>query len=999
MWIDPASKPKFRTEHLQSVPRVSPRLSVLEIRTKHQLIHQYVVTAYDGRVFSRETASYRPRRRRRGLTSIAIGIAALYIIVTWGSTVWTDYLWFDQQGFSGVWSVLFLVPVGLVVAFSLVAFFVLWVNLVVAGRISPLALSEDEQPDELAIRYRGFVEDRLGRLRLLGAAGLGLTLGLGAGAWRDDVLRFFAAETFGTVDPIFKNDVGFYVFRLPIIADLVGWLTGLLVVTLLAVAAVHYLNVGLRLRGRRIVSSRGVKTHLSILLALLALVRAAAYRIDGYQLLTSTEGTVFGAGYTDFHVRLPAFNLLALISIVAAVLFLANIGRLGWTLVSVTAGGWLVVGLIVGVLIPTIFQQLRVTPNAQTLEQPFIKSNIEFTRSAYGLDEVQVVSFAASPDLKPEDVEANRETLDALRLWDTGTLSNTFNNLQSLFNFSKVDKVDVDRYLVDGVPQQVMVGLRELRHENVPETWVNQYLNYTHGFGAVVSSGNRIGDEGRPEFILSGVPPKTTVDEFALTEPRVYFGEAFDPDVPVLAKTGDTPQEIDYNVEGRSEQHRYAGAGGVPFASPLRRLAFALRFRDLNMILNNSVRPDTVILMQRNIASRLNELAPFLEIDGNPYPVIIDGGIVWIADLYTVSRNYPYSRPLSGAEDDRLPRAGTVLPGINYIRNSVKATIDAYDGTVRLYVMDPADPLIRSYRRLYPELFLDRAEMPSGLEAHLRFPEDLFVIQTEMYREYHVIDPVQFYQRTDAWGIPEDPSTPGRRGSGLLRGDGQTDPATGRQTVSDKMQPYYMQMAMPLPQEEGRQSFVILQPFTPRSGRNMTSFLVADSTPGTYGRIIDFRIPAGRQVDGTGQVRNRIDNDDEISAQRTLWDQQGSQVIFGDMLVVPVADSVLYVQPVFLAAEGGSLPEFRRAIVVLGDQVVFEPSIGQALDKLFGTDGDGQEPPPPDPGQDTASLLKAAEAAFAQAQLALTDGNLAEYQRLIDEARRLVQQALGQLAV
>jgi uncharacterized protein len=955
-------------------------------------------------MFTRVPDGYRPTERRRGLILIAAVIGAIYLIFTAMSTVWTDYLWFDSVGFTEVWWLRWLVSIGLGVAGGLFTFLLVWGNLVLVDRMSPryetLQLGGDE---EVVIRFREWVEPRLRWVRLGIAAAFAVLLGIGVASWRDQVLLFANGGSFGSVDPQFGIDIGFYVFRLPVWSLLLSWVFNLLILTLLLVVAMHYLNGGIQVeRGSFPTMRRPVKAHISVLLALLALTRAIMYRVDALELVYAPSG-YFGAGYADINARLPAFALLALVAVLGAILFIVNIWRDGWTLAVVSVVGWLFVSIGAAFVYPAVIQRFTVQPNELARERPYIVRNIEATRAAFDLDDIEVREFPATTELTARDIEDSRLTIDNLRLWDPEVINRTYSQLQEIRQYYRVDRVDTDRYTPPGgVPTQALVAVRELDEPNIPaQDWQNQRLAYTHGLGAVLSPANAVLSNGQPDFLLRDVPPVTSLEFLQVEQPRIYFGETYDPNRPVIVRTGSGGgQEIDFPTGGESggaTLNQYDGAAGVELSSIFRRLAFALRYRDLNILISSQLRPDSRVLMERNILERVDRIAPFLAADSDPYPVVLDGRILWVLDMYTISDHYPYSQPIGTRNftSGRLSRASQLpLGGFNYIRNSVKATVDAYDGAVRLYIVDEADPVVQAWRSVYPAIFLDMASMPERLEQHLRYPQDLFIVQSELYLDYHMVDATQFFQRSDAWAIPADPSTVRR--SELLRGDRRSATDPTRVDYLRSFLPSYLLFSLP---GEDSLTYGLMQPFNPEDKPNMSAFLLADSTPGRYGRLVDLRMPRGSLVDGTGQVGNRIDQDEEISQQFTLWRGQGSNVLLGAMLVVPINDSIMYVQPVYLEAEAGGIPEFRRVIVVYGDQVEWDDTLDAVLEKVFGeADLPGPESPddlPPEPPSGTSieELLEQASAAFEEARAALRRGDLATYQEKVEEAERLVEEA------
>ncbi len=583
--------------------------------------------------------------RRRPLTLILIVVVAIYLILTALGTLWTDFLWFDSIGFEGVWQrrwglSLLLGAIGIGVAFL-----VFWVSLQLVDRTSPrwapFDLTEEE---ELIERFREWVEPRVRQVRFWLTGGLALLLGLSVASWRDEVFLFMNAQEFGTPDPIFGLDIGFYRFRLPLLDTIVDWVFNLLLLATVVVIIAHYFNGGVRLSGRRLVTTRPAKTHISIMFALIALTRAVVYRLDMYELLFSDRvAQFFGPGYTDITARLPAYRLLMLVAVLAAVLFIVNIFRPGWNLALVAVVSWLVVAIAAAAIYPAIIQRFQVGPRPFEKEATYIEHNLEFTRSAWGLDAVEVRQFSAAEDLEGADIEANRLTIDNLRIWDPSVLPRTYQNFQELRNYYTLGVVDTDRYLSEGTPTQVMLAVRELEEVNLPrDDWLNQRLLYTHGFGAVVNGASVVASDGQPRFLLSDVPPRAVVDDFELTEPRVYFGETYKEGKPIIVKTGDEPQEIDYSLADEGTAYNeYDGTAGVQLDSFWKRIAFAFRYRDLNLLISGEIREDSRVLVERNVGHILDNVAPFLTLDTDPYPVILDGRILWVVDLYTTSSWYP----------------------------------------------------------------------------------------------------------------------------------------------------------------------------------------------------------------------------------------------------------------------------------------------------------------------------------------------------------------------
>ncbi|NNF10411.1 MAG: UPF0182 family protein [Acidimicrobiia bacterium] len=940
-----------------------------------------------------------PRQPRRSRNVLRIGAAVLLVVALTArgaAVAWTDFLWFDSLGFPAVWRTLVFTRIFIVIIATVVAFLVIYANLRLADRLSPRrAVFALGQSDELVARFQGWAEIYGGRILLAAAGVFGFLIGLTAGNWWERALLFLNQQDFGVVDALFSRDVSFFVFSVPFYRDVFSWVFQLLIWTTLLVAVLHYLNGGIQIQQNLQRVNPAVKLHLSVLFAGLAVAKAVGYWLDRYELVYSTRGAAFGATFTDINAQKPALELLIGISLVAAILLLINIRFRGWTLPLVAGGLWLATSVIVGGIIPAAVQRLSVEPNEIERESEFIGRNIDATLEAYGLADIEVRDFAASPALGPDDIEANQAIIDNIRLWDPGVLRSTYGQLEQLRPYYQFEDVDVDRYVIDGQVTQVGLAARELEVDNVAEsTWVNDHLVFTHGFGAVLSPSNAVSIEGQPEFLVNDIPPKIATDSLQLDQPRIYFGEV--PGSSDFVFVGTQELEVDALTEaGTVSFNQYDGTGGVEVGSIFRRAALALRFNDFNTLISNRITGESKALLFRNISDRVEKAAPFLSQDSDPYLVFNDGGLVWVMDLYTTTDRYPYSTPAEPGDPfggtSRLGFTPNSLPdGFNYLRNSVKAVIDAYDGTMTFYVVDPADPIVATYAEVFPELFTDFSEMPESLRDNLRYPEDLFRVQSDMYTAYHVTDPSVFFQESDLWQIARDPSSV----NPVL--DLETLRATGV-AGTRPMLPYYLLMTLP---EEQTESFLILQPFTPRGTPNMVGFLVAKSDPDSYGELVQYQFPQGNPPDGPNQVGGRINQDTAISSDFTLLGQQGSEIVQGNMLVVPVEESIIYVQPVYLQGTAqNALPELKRVVVVFEDRIIMRTTLAEAIDVVFGTDTSG-----PDNGGDpgpidgtVADLLARAGAAFTEADAALRAGDLARYAEKVSEAQDLVTQALALL--
>jgi uncharacterized membrane protein (UPF0182 family) len=922
---------------------------------------------------------------RRGFSFIVFLVIIGFSIARAIATFFTNYLWFDSVELNSVWLKILLTKASLVGATSLLAFIFIFTNLRLAVRATPVMdIFESFESQDPLSRFRAWTNERFLRYRLWGSIGLSIFLGAGASQLWEQVLLFLNQKSFGITDPIFNTDVSSFVFDLPLYRLFVSWGFQLVVFTSLIIILFFIATGALQInQGRLPEVSSGAKAHLSVLLAFIALLKAFAYRLDSMELLYSPRGKVFGASYTDVVAHLPALNLLILISLFGAVLLLVNIKRRGWLLPVTAISLWLAVSIIVGGLVPAAIQRFRVIPDELNKELTYVENHIDYTRLAYGLDTIEEKSFEASPNLTQENLANNQQTVDNIRLWDPTVLAETYSQLQEIRAYYALDEVDVDRYEINGELTQVMVAARELDQTNLPAVgWVNERLQYTHGFGVVFSPANNVASQGQPDFYVKGVPATTTVSELEIEQPRIYFGESADSIEYVVVNS--LQEEVDYplSTEGQSVAYtNYSGDGGVGIGSFFKRLGFALRYSELNLLISNQLSDDSKLIMERNIVSRVKKAAPFLYTDNDPYLALIQGDLFWIIDMYTVSDKYPYAQP---ADTRRINENSGLPMNFNYLRNSVKAVVNAYDGTMNFYVVDSKDPIIQSYQDIFPDLFSPETDMSTDLLDHIRYPEDLFTIQSDMYRDYHMTDPKVFYADEDPWVIPSDSSTTPRVAT--LRGE-------FTEIGFKPMLPYYLLMSLP---GETDLSYLIFQPFNPENRPNMQSFLVADADPENYGQLIDFRLPKGEFVDGPSQVATRINQDPDISQIFTLLDQQGSSVIKGNLFVVPIDQSVLYYQPIYLQGEQNPLPEFKFVVVVFQDKIIMEETLSDAIASIFG-EGAINDSIEESQGESALDILAKATEAFESAQKELQNGNLGRYQTLIDQAQQYVDLAIEML--
>ncbi|MDR3528998.1 MAG: UPF0182 family protein [Rhodopila sp.] len=845
---------------------------------------------------------------------IAVILACLIVVGRAGSLV-VDWAWFSTVGYAEVFWTVIATKAVLFTAVFAVSTSLLWANGILSLRFArhqrlrlsaaldsgfPTVRVLRETPIELIGLASPLLPWRL--IILTVALVMGLFIAMGEiGNW-DLILRYLYQVPYGQNDPQFGKDIGFYLFSLPVYVAARNWILLVLGVSTLMAGAIYFLHGEINLERRPWYISSAAIAHGSVLLGFYFAVKVWSYALDRFLLLYNDNDVVVGASYTDVHVGLPVLWLLICLAAVAALIAWANVRlrtyRLAIAAVALVFGG----SLISSELFPGLFQRFFVKPSELQLEAPYIQRNIALTREAYNLQQIVVKPFPVEQGLSFQSLQDNRGTIDNIRLWDWQPLMDTYAQLQEIRTYYKFLDVDLDRYQIGGAYQQVTLATRELAPSLLAanaQTWVNLHLLFTHGTGVVMSPVTQKSAEGLPNFYLKDIPPVASDGAPAVTEPRVYFGQSTNGYVIVK---GSTP-EFDYPKGKDNVYATYEGRDGIPIGGTAWKTLFAWYFDDVNILLSRYITGESRILLHRNIRDRVQTLAPFLQLDRDPYIVISDGRLYWMQDAYTTSCWFPYVQPQSDGDT-------------NYIRNSVKVVIDAYNGTTAFYVADPADPVVATYQRIFPALFKPFAAMPPDLQRHIRYPEDLFHIQALQYRAYHMDAPEVFYNREDLWQFPREPTAP----------DGGDRPNAAR------MAPYYIMMRLP---GEPRTEFFLMLPMVPSQRENMIAWLAARCDLPDYGKLIVYEFPKDKLVYGPFQIEARINQNTNISQQISLWNQMGSRVIRGNLLVVPIENSILYVSPLYLRAESGQLPELKRVIAAYGDRVVMEETLPAALAALF----------------------------------------------------------------
>ena len=925
-------------------------------------------------------------KARRGPLPIVIGVlVAIGVALVSVSGFYADWLWFKSVNFTSVWSTLLLTKIVLFVVAGLITAALILLNIIIAYKRRPLYVPMTVEADNLE-RYRAQIEP-IKRWVVLGlAVALFYFAGTSGSLLWSTWLLFKNSTPFGVTDPQFNMDISFFAFRLPFWQTLIAWAISTLVLSIISSAVVHYLYGGIRLQVREDRTTVAARVQLSVLLGGVVLLKAVAYWFDRYALALKEGKLITGLTFTDVNAVLPAKAILAAIAVVCSLLFFANIIRRSWVLPAAGTALLVISSVLIAGIYPGAIQQFQVKPSESSKEAPYIQRNIDATRSAYGLDNVEVNDYQATLTASAGQLADDAATIANIRLMDPNVLSATFRQLQQIKPYYAFpESLDFDRYTVDGVKRDVVVAVRELNIDGNPSrNWINDHLVYTHGFGFVAAFANSRDADGKPSFAVGDLPPTKGLGTF---EPRIYFGENT-PDYSIIGgvKT-DSPVEFDYPDDASAngqKNYTYTGTGGVPVGSLLNKLVFALKYQEQRILLSSLINKDSKILFERNPRERVAKVAPWLTLDGDPYPALIDGKVLWIIDGYTTSAGYPYSRQttLSSATADALTANSAAITAqgnqsVNYIRNSVKATVDAYDGTVTLYQWDEKDPVLASWSKAFPDTVTPKSKISKELLSHLRYPEDMFRVQREILSAYHVQTAAAFYGGQDFWRVPRDPSTFGAN--------------AGAQP------PYYLTLQMP---GDAKPEFALTTPFVPRGGReNLSAFAAVNSDPGpNYGKIKVLQLPRSTNIAGPSQVASNFEAKPEVANSLSLLRRGGSDVVLGNLLTLPVGGGLLYVQPVYVRATSNTAayPLLQKVLVSFGDQIGYDDTLKGALDQVFGgnsgtTSTSGTtNTTTGTTNSSLANALASAKQAYSDGLAALAKGDFAAY----DKAQKRLKSAL-----
>lgn len=955
-----------------------------------------------------------PPRSRKALLSTIVTLAVILVLGSIFTTIWTEKLWYDSVEFTSVFTTVLLARVLIFLVFAVVAAVVVALNLVIAYRVRPdeFGLVRNDPP----ARYRYMLNPILRKALVLAAGFVGIFAGIVATSRWDVYLQWRNSTNFGRKDPQFGKDASFYVFDMPWFQFLTSFGFGLLVVSIAGAVFVHYAYGGITLRNRGIKFTRAAQIHVAVLAGLLMLMQALRFWLDRFAMMTDTTGLFDGVTYTAAHARIPSRNILIAVAVICALLFFATIFTRSWVLPGIGVGMLVLSSVIIGSLWPTIMQRFQVDPSEPDREEPFLTHNIEGTRYGFGIDDVEVKPYEAVTELTPQELNSSAASHVSSRLLDPTLVSPAFEQLQQVRGYYTVQEtLDVDRYKIEGsdTPQDVVIAAREVSLDGLQasqRTWINDHTVYTHGYGVIAAYGNKRGSQGEPVWIARDIPP-TGEFEFS-TPPRIYFGEK-SPNYSIVGRpAGANPIEVDIprgsetSADGDDvSANTYDGKGGVPMGSLFNRVLFAAKFAEPKIFLSDRVNENSKIIFDRHPRQRVEKVAPWLTLDGDTYPAVVDGRVVWIVDGYTTSKNFPYSeaRSLAAATDDSLTQtaAQVALPTdqVNYMRNSVKAVVDAYDGTVDLYAWDEDDPILKTWSKIFPGTVKPKSEISDALLEHMRYPTDYFKVQRDVLTRYHVTDAQTFYEDGERWKVPEDPSHKTRKGDFA-------------------QPPYYLSMARP---GDGEPKFSLTSVFLPNNRQNLAAFVSVNaeaSDTENYGSMQILQLPSDTQVGGPNQIAAKFQADAGVTQALLQYEQsEQAQILRGNLLTLPVGQGLLYVQPVYIqrSVSEGSYPVLQLIIASFGDDVGIGQSLDEALRVALGLEkanvpdiegpeesGTSQPPSGEEPSESgntktVEQYLTDADQAYTRAQAALKDGDLAEYQRQIDIMARALKNARDNL--
>lgn len=906
--------------------------------------------------------------------SFAFLIALLFVILLTNSiNLLTDWWWFQEVQLTDVFLKPFIAQTLIGGGIALITLIFLVTNFLTASytKIPWISFIPGQQ---ISITGR-FIS----KVSIFISVILALLLGFVAAAFWQQILLYFHQQPFGQVDPIFNKDISWYVFSLPIINLGLNLFKFILLITIIGVIVIYTMRGSFHITqvfGRAFAkifgvpikkdeeNKTGARIHVSILFTLFLLTIAATTYLSLYGLLTNTEGLIFGATYTDVTIMIPLLKIAAWIiaGIAVFALWYGITGQRGLLLVGI--GVYLLITAATAI-VPSVVHRFIVAPNELAKETPYLKHNIKATQDAYNLKDVKEQEISGDVPLTAEDIQNNAVTINNVRLWDRGPLLSTFSQIQEIRTYYEFASIDNDRYVIDGQLRQIMLSPRELSSESLPnKNWINERLVFTHGYGVTAGPVNQVTQEGLPVLFVKDLPPVSEKNELTITRPEIYYGELSNDYVIVNTKA----KEFDYPKGEENVSTTYAGKGGVVIDSLFKRIVYAIHFGELKLLLSDDITTESRILYHREIKERMAKAVPFVTFDQDPYSVIADGKHYWIADAYTMSSHYPYAETISFN--------GT---NINYIRNSVKIVLDAYDGTITIYQTDKNDPIIKAYSTIFPGVFKPLTDIPESLKSHIRYPEDIFTVQTNIYTTYHMENPEIFYNKEDQWDIP-------------------AIPVQGEEQLTDEVPPMAPRhVIMKLPNEE-KEEFILMLPFIPKGKDNLAAWMVARNDDENYGKLSVYKFPKQKLIYGPKQVISRISQDAEVARQITLWDQSGSQVIQGPLLVIPIEESLMYVRPLYLKAESGKIPELKRVIVAYGNKIAMEPTLEQGLSRIFGTETDltptktTTTTTTPVVSTNQQEIIDQANAAYEKAMNALQNGDFStfgeEFQNVGDILKR-----------